>query len=102
VTSTRRHDDVGVSLRDVVTSYNVTVRGASLSIHGVKRSDQINYFCTLANDLGNTNVTVFVRVKGRSVTTLLETSKKTCTLADMPIAEPLRLFGFQRGGRPPS
>ena len=58
--------DVGVTLRDVVTPYNVTLRRAALHIENLNRSDQLNYLCTLANNFGYTNVTIFVRVKGMS------------------------------------
>ena len=57
-------NDVGVSLRDVVTSYNATLRHATLHIRNLNRSDQLNYFCTVANTLGYNNLTIFVRVKG--------------------------------------
>jgi len=56
--------DPGITLSDVVTPYNATLRGAALHIHEVKRSDQITFICTLVNSLGHSNVTFFVRVKG--------------------------------------
>ena len=64
VMMTLTRDVVGVTLRDVVTSYNVTLRGAELHIQNVNRSDQLNYICTIANSLGHSNATIFVRVKG--------------------------------------
>ena len=57
-------DDIGVSLRDVVTSYNATLRSAALYIEKLNRSDQLTYVCTVANTFGYTNLTIFVRVKG--------------------------------------
>jgi len=60
-----RTGDVGVTLRDAVTSFNVTLRGSVLHIQNVNRSDQLNYVCTIANSLGHSNVTIFLRVKGK-------------------------------------
>ena len=57
-------DDFGVTLRDVTTSYNVTLRRAVLHIQNLNRSDQLNYLCTVANNFGHSNLTIFVRVKG--------------------------------------
>lgn len=65
-------DDVGVTLRDVVTSRNVTLRNAALHIKNLNRSDQLNYLCTVANNFGYSNLTIFVRVKGMS--------KQTCRI----------------------
>jgi len=58
--------DFGVSLRDAVTSYNVTLQNAVLRIKNLNRSDQLNYLCSIANNFGYTNITIFVRVKGTS------------------------------------
>lgn len=57
--------DAGVTLRDVMTSHNVTLRSAGLNIQNVNRTDQLNYLCTVANNFGYTNITIFVRVKDR-------------------------------------
>ena len=56
--------DFGVTLRDAVTSYNVTLRDAILHIRNLNRSDQLSYLCTVSNNLGYSNRTIFVRVKG--------------------------------------
>jgi len=64
--------DFGVSLRDKVTSHNITLRNAVLHIKNLNRSDQLNYLCTVANNFGYSNITIFVRVKG--------VSKQTCRI----------------------
>ena len=87
---TLTRDVVGVTLRDVVTSYNVTLRGAELHIQNVNRSDQLNYICTIANSLGHSNATIFVRVKGTRKPTTLQ-----CCWKLMTIMAVTALLGFK-------
>jgi len=68
-------NEFGVTLGDVVTSHNVTLRHASLSIKNVNRTDQLDYVCTVANSLGYNNRTIFLRVKGPNRHTLCDVSQ---------------------------
>jgi hypothetical protein len=57
--------DYGVTMTDVVTAYNVTLKNAQLHLANMNQSDQMNYQCILVNEFGNATITFYVRVKDR-------------------------------------
>lgn len=56
--------DPGVTMFNVTTDQGLTIPRAGLRIEHMNASDQMTYMCLMVNEVGATNSTTYVRVKG--------------------------------------